>query len=62
MQELTEMMQLRGIDALSQVPDDEQLQQSRNVVQAIKAGLLEHSTTEIEKVAFQPHFPFDDQD
>ncbi|KAJ9374479.1 hypothetical protein DTO282F9_1375 [Paecilomyces variotii] len=60
LQELIEMRSHIGIDALGWVPDDEQLEKSRAVAQAIKAGLLEHSNTEIERVALQTHFPFDD--
>jgi len=59
LQELIEMRSHIGIDALGWVPDDEQLEKSRAVAQAIKAGLLEHSNTEIERVALQTHFPFD---
>ncbi|WEW59279.1 hypothetical protein PRK78_004748 [Emydomyces testavorans] len=62
LQELKEMRSCVGVDSLGWVPDDEQLEKSREVVQAIKAGLLEHSTTEIERVALQNHFPFDDYD
>jgi hypothetical protein len=62
MQELDEMKSLIGIDALGWVPDDEQLEKSRSVVQAIEAGLREHSTTAIEQNASQNRFPFDDHD
>lgn len=62
LQELAEMRELIGIDALGWVPDDEQLERSRAVAQAIKTGLLEHSETELERTSVQDHFPFDDHD
>jgi hypothetical protein len=62
MQELAEMKDIIGTDALGWVPDDEQLEKSRAIIQSIKEGLEEHSETEIEKIAVQSHFPFDDHD
>ena len=62
LQELTEMKDLIGIDSVGWVPDDEHLQAARAMVETIKAGLLEHSSTEIERVAVRDHFPFDDHD
>jgi hypothetical protein len=62
MQELTEMRNLTGTNSVGWVPDDEQLERSRAVVRTIKAGLLEHSKTEIERIALENHFPFDDHE
>lgn len=62
LQELTEMRNVIGIDALGWVPDDEHLERSKDIVKAIKEGLLEHSQTEAERIAVQTHFPFDDHD
>ncbi|GKZ27704.1 hypothetical protein AbraIFM66950_011845 [Aspergillus brasiliensis] len=62
MEELSEMRDLIGIDALGWVPDDEQLGRSKDVVRQIKAGLAEHCNTELERTALQSHFPFDDHD
>jgi hypothetical protein len=62
MQELVEMKDIINIDSLGWVPDDEQLEKSRAIVQTIKDGLLEHSETELERIAVESHFPFDDHD
>lgn len=31
-------------------------------MQTIKDGLMEHSKTEVERIAVESHFPFDDHD
>lgn len=62
MKELEEMREVLGTDALGWVPTDEHLDHSKAMVQVIKNGMLEHSSTEIEKIAVQEHFPFDDHD
>ncbi|SLM34164.1 phosphotransferase family protein [Lasallia pustulata] len=62
MQELEEMREFLNIDALGWVPDDEQLEKSKALMQTIKSGMLEHSSTEAEKIAVRDHFPFDDHD
>lgn len=62
MQELTEMRELIGTDALGWVPDENELEKSMAVIQAIKAGLMEHSSTEMERNALLEHFPFDDHE
>jgi hypothetical protein len=62
MQELAEMKEILNIDALGWVLDDEQLEKSRAIMRTIKEGLMEHSETEIERIAVQSHFPFDDHD
>jgi hypothetical protein len=51
LQELGEMREFIGTDALSWVPDDDELERCRAVIQSIKDGLMEHSSTEIEKTA-----------
>lgn len=56
------MRELIGADALGWVPDDEHLENAKAVAQSIKSGLLEHSTTESERIAVRDHFPFDDHD
>ena len=61
-QELAEMREFIGTDALGWVPDDEHLENAKAAVQSIKSGLLEHSGTEIERIAVRDHFPFDDHD
>lgn len=60
MQEVEVMMEFIGIDDVGWVPDDEHLENARAVRESVKAGLLEHSETEIEKMAVLQHFPFDD--
>ena len=60
LQELSEMRDLIGTDALGWVPDEGELERCRNVIQIIKDGLLEHSSTELERIAVLSHFPFDD--
>lgn len=60
MQEVAEMKEFIGIDDVGWVPDDEHLDNARAVRDSIKAGLLEHSDTEIEKMAVLHHFPFED--
>lgn len=62
LQELTEMKDLIGIDSVGWVPDDEHLQAAKAMIETIKAGLMEHSSTEIERVSVRDHFPFDDHD
>lgn len=62
MQELSEMQEMIGIDALGWVPDDDHLAKARGVADMIKKGLLEHSSTDVEKTAVVKHFPFDDHD
>jgi hypothetical protein len=61
MKELVEMRELLGTDALGWVTD-EHLDQAQARAQAIKTGMLEHSSTEIERTAVLEHFPFDDHD
>ncbi|QKX60977.1 uncharacterized protein TRUGW13939_08123 [Talaromyces rugulosus] len=62
LQELSEMKDVIGIDALGWVPDDEQLEKSKRIAEAIKEGLLAHSENEMERAALSAHFPFDDHD
>ncbi|KAK2857310.1 hypothetical protein FQN49_004829 [Arthroderma sp. PD_2] len=62
LQEFAEMKAYANVDSVGWVPDDEHLEKSRDIAQTIKAGLLEHSATEIEREAVQNHFPFDDHD
>ncbi|RLL95011.1 hypothetical protein CFD26_101573 [Aspergillus turcosus] len=62
LQELTEMRELIGINAVGWVPDDEHLERARAIAQSIKAGLMEHSKSEHERTALLDHFPFDDHD
>ncbi|CAG7917602.1 unnamed protein product [Penicillium olsonii] len=61
LQELGEMRDLIGTDALGWVSDDE-LERCRAIVQSIKDGLMEHSSTEMEEIAVLSHFPFDDHE
>lgn len=60
LKELGEMRELLGTDALGWVPDENALKRCRAVIQSIKDGLMEHSSTEMEKIAVLYHFPFDD--
>lgn len=62
MRELTEMRDLIGTDALGWVPNEDELARAQGVVQAIKAGLMADSSTEMEGMALLAHFPFDDHD
>lgn len=62
MEELSEMKEFMNIDSLGWVEDDEQLEKSRAIMQTIKDGLLQHSTTDLERTAVTDHFPFDDHD
>lgn len=62
LQELEEMRDLIDTDALGWVPNEDQLQKSMVVIQAIKAGLMENSSTEMEKTALLDHFSFDDHE
>ncbi|KAJ5925232.1 hypothetical protein N7454_007871 [Penicillium verhagenii] len=62
LQELGEMRDLIGTDALGWVSDDDKLKRCRAVIQSIKSGLMEHSSTEMEKTAILSHFPFDDHE
>lgn len=62
MQELEEMRDFLGTDALGWVPDIEHYEKSKVLIQSIKAGMLENSESEMERVAVRDHFPFDDHD
>ncbi|RDL37508.1 uncharacterized protein BP5553_04941 [Venustampulla echinocandica] len=60
LQELAEMKDIIGIDALSCVPANQQLEKSKAIIRKFKEGFMEPSETEIERTAVQSHFPFDD--
>lgn len=62
LQELSEMRDLIGTDALGWVSDEDELERARAVIQSIKDGLMEHSSTEMERTAVLLHFPFDDHE
>ena len=62
LQELGEMRDLIGTDALGWVSSEDELERCRGVIQSIKDGLMEYSTTEMEKTAIISHFPFDDHE
>jgi hypothetical protein len=62
LQELAEMRDLIGTDAVGWVPNEDELEKSMVVIKAIKDGLMAHSSTGIEKTAILDHFPFDDHD
>jgi len=62
LQELEEMREMLDTDSLGWVPDDKHLERSKAIAQSIKTGMLEHSDTEIERIAMRDHFPFDDHD
>ena len=62
MQDLMEMREVLGIDTLGWLPNDEQLESSKALAQSIKSGMLEHSSSETERIAVRDHFPFDDHD
>ncbi|KAF9249575.1 hypothetical protein DTO006G1_6644 [Penicillium roqueforti] len=62
LRELGEMRDLIGTDALGWVSDEDELERSRAVIQSIKDGLMEYSSTDMEKTAVLSHFPFDDHE
>ncbi|KAJ5139197.1 uncharacterized protein N7515_004045 [Penicillium bovifimosum] len=62
LQELGEMREVIGTDALGWVPDEDELERCKAIIRGIKDGLLEHSSTEMEKIAVLSHFPFDDHE
>ncbi|KAI1908614.1 hypothetical protein LOZ12_004493 [Ophidiomyces ophidiicola] len=62
LEELSDIRAHIGIDSQGWVPDDDHLAQAKAIAQSIKAGLLAHSETDIERIALQQHFPFDDHD
>lgn len=62
MQELEEMQNFLGTDAIGWVPDNEHYEKSKALIQSIKAGMLEHSESDLERSAVRDHFPFDDHD
>jgi hypothetical protein len=59
-QELEEMREFIGIDSQGWVPNDERLEQARQMRALIKQKLLEECTTEHERIAIRDHFSFDD--
>ncbi|KAI9040990.1 aminoglycoside phosphotransferase family protein [Aspergillus affinis] len=62
LKELGEMRDLVGTDALGWVSGEDELERCRAVIQSIKDGLMEHSSTEMERTAILSHFPFDDHE
>ncbi|KAJ5159156.1 uncharacterized protein N7500_008807 [Penicillium coprophilum] len=62
LKELGEMRELIGTDALGWVSDEDELNRCRAIIQSIKDGLMEHSSTEMEKIAVLHHFPFDNHE
>ncbi|KAF3480800.1 uncharacterized protein GIQ15_06147 [Arthroderma uncinatum] len=62
LQEFAEMRAFANVDSVGWFPDDEHFERSREIAQVIKSGLLEHSTTEMEREAVRNHFPFDDHE
>nr|POE99346.1 altered inheritance of mitochondria protein 9, mitochondrial [Quercus suber] len=62
LQDLEEMRELLGTDALGWVQDDEHLAMANELKDVIKAGLLRECETESERIAVRDHFPFDDHE
>ncbi|KAJ5194203.1 hypothetical protein N7491_001539 [Penicillium cf. griseofulvum] len=62
LQELGEMRDLIGTDALGWVSDKDELERCMAIIQSIKDGLMEHSSTEMKKTAVLSYFPFDDHE
>jgi hypothetical protein len=62
LQELGEMRDLIGTDAQGWVSDENELERCRAIIQSIKDGFMEHSSTEMEKIAVLSHSPFDDHE
>ncbi|KAL3463697.1 kinase-like protein [Aspergillus heterothallicus] len=62
LKELGEMRELLGTDALGWVSDEDALNRCRSLIQDIKYGFMERSSTEIEKMAILHHFPSDDHE
>ncbi|KAJ5471815.1 hypothetical protein N7539_008758 [Penicillium diatomitis] len=62
LQELNEMRDLIGTDALDWVSDEDELERCRSVIQSIKDCSMEHSSTEMEKTSVLFHFAFDDHE
>ncbi|RAL11755.1 phosphotransferase enzyme family protein [Aspergillus homomorphus CBS 101889] len=60
-QELREMRDLIGTDSLGCIPH-EQSERSLEVLNAIKAGLMEECNTETERLALHRYFPFEDHE
>ncbi|KAJ5827404.1 hypothetical protein N7447_004167 [Penicillium robsamsonii] len=52
----------RKTNALGWVSDERELERCRAVIQSIKDGLMEHSSTKMEKTAGVYHFRFDDHE
>lgn len=62
LQDLDEMREMLGTDALGWVEDDEHLAKAIAMKDAMKAALLDECSTESERVAVRDHFPFDDHE
>ncbi|KAF9895001.1 hypothetical protein FE257_004625 [Aspergillus nanangensis] len=59
---LNEMKEIIGTDSLGWVSDEDELERAKGVIQSIKGGFMEHSSTEMERTAVVLHFPFDDHE
>lgn len=62
LQELDEMRDIIGTNALGWVPDEDEFERARAVIKSIKDGFMDHSSTEMERTAVLSHFPFDDHE
>lgn len=63
LQEQEKLQELgESTDALGWVSDEYELERCKVIIQSIKDGLMEHSSTEMEKISVLSHFPFDDHE
>ena len=60
--DLEEMREMLGTDALGWVEDDEHYQMATELKEAIRTTLSKECSTEKERIAVRDHFPFDDHD
>lgn len=60
--ELEDMRAMLGTDAIGWVKDDEHLTQANEMLDAMRTTFMKEAETEVERLATEEHFPFDDHE
>jgi hypothetical protein len=62
LEELEEMREMLGTDAVGWVENDEHLARATEMREMMRTGFLSECETEVDRVAVRDHFPFDDHE